>query len=297
MRSPRRLERSSWGGRAVLVLVGIRLGLDGINPIYYGAVKVSALLLYRPELIHLPRQALFTFPQSVGIAGGRPSSSYYFMGSQADNLFYLDPHHARPAVPLRPTPPASPHDYPTDPNRETTPDNTSESRGNQRSPGTQSSSHHCRAPTSPSSIRTGSSTFSYHAPLSPSPLQHQISTSSSSVSGLSSQPASRWQSASLPTSPGLTVSDLDPRELNPEDEDLDPIAAHYVTQYSATELRTFHCDRVRKMPLSGLDPSMLLGFLCKDENDWIDLRRRINEVRCCSLLFLSIILRPIVDGV
>ncbi|KAL4074355.1 peptidase family C54-domain-containing protein [Scleroderma yunnanense] len=264
MHSPRRMARSSWGGRAVLVLVGIRLGLDGVNPIYYGAVK-----------------ALFTFPQSIGIAGGRPSSSYYFMGSQADNLFYLDPHHARPAVPLRPAPPASAHDYPMVHSRETTPDNASERPINQRSPGTQSSHHH-RAPTSPSSVRTGSSTFSYHAPLSPSPLQHQISTSSS-VSGLSSisassQPASRWQSASLPTSPGLTASDLDPRDLNTEEEDLDLTAAHYVTQYSAAELRTFHCDRVRKMPLSGLDPSMLLGFLCKDESDWIDLRSRVNEL-------------------
>lgn len=82
----------------------------------------------------------------------------------------------------------------------------------------------------------------------------------------------------MPTSPGLTASDLDPRELNIEEEDLDLAAAHYVTQYSATELRTFHCDRVRKMPLSGLDPSMLLGFLCKDENDWVDLRRRVNEL-------------------
>lgn len=251
-----------------------------------GLSRSGACLLYRTELMHLSRQALFTFPQSVGIAGGRPSSSYYFMGSQADNLFYLDPHHTRPAVPLRPAPPASLHDYPS--SRETTPDNTSESRGNQRSSGTQSSSsHHHRAPTSPSSVKTGSSTFSYHAPLSPSPLQHQISTSSS-VSGVSStsassQPASRWQSASLPTSPGLTASDLDPREPNIEDEDLNLAAAHYVTQYSATELRTFHCDRVRKMPLSGLDPSMLLGFLCKDEDDWVDLRRRVNEVCSCSL--------------
>ncbi|KIM78562.1 hypothetical protein PILCRDRAFT_11030 [Piloderma croceum F 1598] len=47
---------------------------------------------------------LYTFPQSVGIASGRPSS-YYFVGSQADSLFYLDPHHARPAVPLKPPPP------------------------------------------------------------------------------------------------------------------------------------------------------------------------------------------------
>lgn len=79
-------------------------------------------------------------------------------------------------------------------------------------------------------------------------------------------------------SPGLTASDLDPRDLGMEEDDLDPAAEHHVTQYSPAELRTFHCDRVRKMPLSGLDPSMLLGFLCKDENDWIDLRRRINEL-------------------
>ncbi|KAJ7210944.1 hypothetical protein C8J57DRAFT_1400464, partial [Mycena rebaudengoi] len=40
---------------------------------------------------------LYTFPQSVGIAGGRPSSSYYFVGVQGDRLFYLGPHHSRPA--------------------------------------------------------------------------------------------------------------------------------------------------------------------------------------------------------
>ena len=56
---------------------------------------------------------------------------------------------------------------------------------------------------------------------------------------------------------------------------------HYVSSYSAAELRTFHCERVRKIPLSGLGPSMLIGFLCKTEADWIDLRRRVAEV--CSL--------------
>jgi hypothetical protein len=35
---------------------------------------------------------------------------------------------------------------------------------------------------------------------------------------------------------------------------------------------------VRKMPLSGLDPSMLLGFLCKDREDREDFRRRVVEV-------------------
>ena len=38
--SPRRSNRS-WGDRAVLVLIGHRLGLDGVNPIYYDALKVK----------------------------------------------------------------------------------------------------------------------------------------------------------------------------------------------------------------------------------------------------------------
>lgn len=40
-------------------------------------------------------------PQSVGIAGGRPSSSHYFIGHQHDNFFYLDPHSTRPALPTQ----------------------------------------------------------------------------------------------------------------------------------------------------------------------------------------------------
>jgi len=59
---------------------------------------------------------------------------------------------------------------------------------------------------------------------------------------------------------------------------LDVVQSHYVTGYTAADLKTFHCDRVRKMPLSGLDPSMLIGFLCKDEEDWIDFRRRVGDV-------------------
>jgi cysteine protease ATG4 len=70
---------------------------------------------------------------------------------------------------------------------------------------------------------------------------------------------------------------LDIRELT-RVEELDPVQEHYVTAYSPQELRTFHCERVRKMPLSGLDPSMLIGFLCRDEADWKDLRTRLTEI-------------------
>ncbi|KAF9536099.1 hypothetical protein CPC08DRAFT_731702, partial [Agrocybe pediades] len=68
--------------------------------------------------------------------------------------------------------------------------------------------------------------------------------------------------------------------------DLDPIQLHYCTAYSAAELKTFHCERDRKMPLSGLDPSMLIGFLVRDEKDWRHFRRRVGETWMESLYFL-----------
>ena len=52
---------------------------------------------------------------------------------------------------------------------------------------------------------------------------------------------------------------------------LDATGMRYVISYSATELRTFHCDHVHKTSHLGLDPSMLVGFLCIAEADWIDL--------------------------
>lgn len=66
-----------------LILVGIRLGIDRVTPAYWQALKASLQL-----------------PQSVGIAGGRPSSSHYFFGIQGDHFFYLDPHITRPGLPF-----------------------------------------------------------------------------------------------------------------------------------------------------------------------------------------------------
>ncbi|KJZ70398.1 Putative cysteine protease atg4 [Hirsutella minnesotensis 3608] len=65
-----------------LVLVGTRLGIDKITPVYWEALIASLQMR-----------------QSVGIAGGRPSSSHYFVGAQGSFLFYLDPHHTRTALP------------------------------------------------------------------------------------------------------------------------------------------------------------------------------------------------------
>ncbi len=168
--------QSRWGQKAVLVLAGIRLGLDGVNPIYYESLKVrqvcctfSATLSGVPDAIFPHLQSLFTFPQSVGIAGGRPSSSYYFVGTQANSLFYLDPHFTRPAVPLR-----------------------------------------------------------------------------------------------LPGTGG-------------EDSEQSRTADALLSAFDPSELATLHCRKVKRMQISGMDPSMLLGFMCKDE-DWLDLVQRVDEV-------------------
>jgi cysteine protease ATG4 len=309
-------EATSWGTRAVLVLIGIRLGLDGVNPIYYDSIKVTfsrTFLMVRSLMTTPFVQTLYTFPQSVGIAGGRPSSSYYFVGSQGDGLFYLDPHHPRLAIPLR-LPPAIPtHRGRRSPTMESGSDQEQDSdhRYSSSSSGNHNHNHnhhrrraspHQRvsSPRSPSSIRsstTGSSTFSYHAPASPSPLQHQLSASSAGSSSQEQATAARpaqpttvytrrqqartGSSSSSSSSRVQTTPVVSPLETTSggADRQLDELQTHYVSAYSPVELKTYHCDRVRKLPLSGLDPSMLIGFLCKDEQSWIDLRARVNDVR------------------
>ena len=92
-----------------------------------------------------------------------------------------------------------------------------------------------------------------------------------------------WNSASAANGGGSVLSGDAGSEAGS-----DATQTHYVTSYSAAELRTFHYERVRKLPLSGLDPSILTGFLCKTEADWIDLRCRVAEVShamldiCCE---------------
>ncbi|KFY26115.1 hypothetical protein V491_01459 [Pseudogymnoascus sp. VKM F-3775] len=69
--------------KPTLILVGTRLGIDKVTPVYWEALKASLQM-----------------PQSVGIAGGRPSSSHYFVGVQGSHFFYLDPHQTMAALPF-----------------------------------------------------------------------------------------------------------------------------------------------------------------------------------------------------
>ncbi|BCS05171.1 cysteine protease ATG4 [Aspergillus luchuensis] len=77
-------RNSSGVFQPTLILLGTRLGIDHITPVYWDGLKATLQL-----------------PQSVGIAGGRPSASHYFVGAQGSHLFYLDPHYTRPALPDR----------------------------------------------------------------------------------------------------------------------------------------------------------------------------------------------------
>ncbi|KAL9941069.1 hypothetical protein V8E36_000557 [Tilletia maclaganii] len=167
--------------RPVLILVNLRLGIDCVHPRYYDSVK-----------------DIFTFPQSVGISGGRPSSSYYFMGCQENTLFYLDPHNVRSAVPFQP-PPAS----------------------------------------------------------------VQRRASNQSLSSQYTQP----QPAKLSTEWGSSSSS----DSTQQDD-------WWCQAYTDAQLSTFHCDKVRKMPIKSLDPSMLLGFLVKTPEQLDDFCARVKRL-------------------
>ena len=55
VRSPRRRQvgksTTTWGDRPVLLLLGIRLGIDGVNPIYYETIRVNLFLLLSTFLL------------------------------------------------------------------------------------------------------------------------------------------------------------------------------------------------------------------------------------------------------
>ena len=66
----------------VVVFIPLRLGVDRLNPAYL------------PSLL-----STFQYPQTIGLMGGKPRTSFYFVGVQDDRLLYLDPHTVQPALP------------------------------------------------------------------------------------------------------------------------------------------------------------------------------------------------------
>ncbi|KAH8827700.1 hypothetical protein DL96DRAFT_1599994 [Flagelloscypha sp. PMI_526] len=320
-RSPAFLERErkkkrksghGWGDRPVLVLFGIRLGLEGVNPIYYETIK-----------------RVLQFPTSVGIAGGRPSSSYWFVGTQEEQMVYLDPHWARPCVDFKPLPPhlatapspvntplplvrASsstfdevegswirfPHDdlseedgeiievdgrqiLVADDNDLLDDDDDDGGEGDVESSTSYPGGKRERRDTAKPLRKEGRVGFGVDSKKerrerrdTAKPRDRKDTAKPSSKSG--------WSQAQLPSpSPSppvpppkneeLTLADLTP----PQTELQDPVAAYYLSAYPPHDLASYHCDKVRRMHIKEMDPSMLIGFVVRGAEEWKELREGV----------------------
>eukprot|EP01113_Clastostelium_recurvatum_P040458 TRINITY_DN6292_c0_g1_i5.p1 TRINITY_DN6292_c0_g1~~TRINITY_DN6292_c0_g1_i5.p1 ORF type:complete len:466 (-),score=83.22 TRINITY_DN6292_c0_g1_i5:112-1509(-) len=80
------------GWRSLIIVVPVRLGVESLNPVYVETI-----------------QEFFRLPQSIGILGGRPKKSFYFVGYQDESMLYLDPHFVHASV--RPDREFSPESY------------------------------------------------------------------------------------------------------------------------------------------------------------------------------------------
>ena len=288
-------------------------------------------------------QALFTFPQSVGIAGGRPSSSYYFVASQANSLFYLDPHFTRPAIPLevppsfvagpetaRPPPATS-----TRPMSKQTESSSSASSpsldqsddilassviipagetvdneeaillpdmsasailADERAQGGAQGGYEGYKPYRLDMVDADDASSGSEPSLSPTkPARTNIAFGQDGLSRPRSNlappvPTTATGAASSATSPpdspqtgfaSAPAQEADVFSAPPRRASLavDAETKWYATAYAEAQLKTYHCDKVRKIPLSALDPSMLLGFLVRDEADFEDFCERVSRVR------------------
>lgn len=203
-------------------MIGVRLGLDGVNPIYYDTIKVRAYLqpsLCELTLLHCCHYSSCTRSHNQS-ASQEADPVLRTISSAPRPITYsilIYTMHALRSLFVLPHPYLS-HSGKPRPNQIGRPDRE-----------TNTLLHHTTS-ASPSSSHTGSLTFSYHAPISPPPLQQEFSPSSSTTGSFSSphrasprasrslppsqQPHSRWQLASQ-SQPSSEMMDRELTGLDP----------------------------------------------------------------------------------
>lgn len=77
------LDEVEW--TPLIIMIPIKVGMETVHPTYI------------PSL-----EALFMIPQSIGVVGGKPYSSFYFIAGQGDVLHFLDPHYVQEYVAIPP---------------------------------------------------------------------------------------------------------------------------------------------------------------------------------------------------
>jgi cysteine protease ATG4 len=59
------------------------------------------------------------------------------------------------------------------------------------------------------------------------------------------------------------------------------------SDYTQEEVDTCHTRKLRRLHIKEMDPSMLIGFLIRSEEDWADWRRSVKHVQGKSIIHVS----------
>lgn len=74
---------------------------------------------------------------------------------------------------------------------------------------------------------------------------------------------------------------LDPHETRPA------LAVRGNQPYTEEELSSYHTRRLRRLNISDMDPSMLIGFLIQNQEDWVDWKSRVASTPGRPIIHIS----------